>query len=289
MIEHIPVMLNEVLQFLDPQDNKVYFDGTFGGGGYTQAILNKSDCSVIACDRDEHVFPYADKVKKKYGDKFHFSHSKFSEIKKVINKFSYSSIDGIVLDLGVSNFQLADASRGFSFKSAGSIDMSMGLCHENAFDLIRRCTEEQLANIIYEFGEERFSRRIAKRIKENLKQLKTTEDLANVIRACVRKQGKIDPATKTFQALRIYVNNELNELRAVLQESVNLLNPGGRIVVVSFHSLEDRIVKLFFREISTTNPKFKIVTKKPIVPTENEIAINPKSRSAKLRCLKNEA
>ena len=289
MIEHIPVMLNEVLQFLDPQDNKVYFDGTFGGGGYTQAILNKSDCSVVACDRDEHVFPYADKIKQKYGDKFHFSHSKFSEIKKVVNKFSYSSVDGIVLDLGVSNFQLADASRGFSFKSAGNIDMSMGLCHENAFDLIRRCTEEQLANIIYEFGEERFSRRIAKRIKENLKQLKTTEDLANVIRACVRKQRKIDPATKTFQALRIYVNNELDELRAVLQEAVDLLNPGGRIVVVSFHSLEDRIVKLFFREISTTNPKFKIVTKKPIVPTENEIAINPKSRSAKLRCLENEA
>lgn len=289
MIEHIPVMLNEVLQFLDPQDNKVYFDGTFGGGGYTQAILNKSDCSVVACDRDEHVFPYADKIKQKYGDKFHFSHSKFSEIKKVVNKFSYSSVDGIVLDLGVSNFQLADASRGFSFKSAGNIDMNMGLCYENAFDLIRRCTEEQLANIIYEFGEERFSRRIAKRIKENLKQLKTTEDLANVIRACVRKQGKIDPATKTFQALRIYVNNELDELRAVLQEAVDLLNPGGRIVVVSFHSLEDRIVKLFFKEISTTNPKFKIVTKKPIVPTENEIAINPKSRSAKLRCLENEA
>ena len=194
-------------------------------------------------------------------------------------------IDGIVLDLGVSNFQLSDESRGFSFKFAGEVDMSMGLCDENANDVIHKYSEQQLANIIYEFGEERFSRRIAKNIKMNLAKIHTSEDLANVIRACVRRTGKIDPATKTFQALRIFVNKELEELKIVLNESVNLLNPGGRIIVVSFHSLEDRIVKFFFKDLEKARNDFHILTKKPIVPTEDEMKNNPKSRSAKLRCI----
>jgi 16S rRNA (cytosine1402-N4)-methyltransferase len=164
--------------------------------------------------------------------------------------------------------------------------MGMGLCDQTAMDVIQKYSKQDLANIIYEYGEEHFSRRIAENIKKNLRNIHTTEDLANIIRSCVRKTGKIDPATKTFQALRIFVNQELEELKKVLQDSVNLLNPGGKIVVVSFHSLEDRIVKLFFRELmrsKTSEINFTLLTKKPITPSTEEISVNPKSRSAKLR------
>jgi len=285
MSEHIPVLLNEVLDFLDPSDGKVYFDGTFGGGGYSRAILEKADCSVIACDRDELVIPIAEKLRSEFPSKFSFSHSKFSDIKKILAQRNIQKLDGIVLDLGLSNFQLEDESRGFSFKSKGNVDMTMGLCDETAMDIIRRCSEEQLANIIYTFSEERFSRRIAKSIKKNLRSIKTAEDLANIVRSCVRRTGRIDQATKTFQALRIFVNRELEELKILLNESLELLNSGGKIVVVSFHSLEDRIVKSFFRECGGQKDVFQVVTKKPIAPGEKEVAANPKSRSAKLRCL----
>ena len=285
MSEHIPVLLNEVLNFLDPSDGKIYFDGTFGGGGYSRAILEKADCSVIACDRDELVIPIAKKLHTEFPSRFSFFHSKFSDIKKVLAQQIIQKLDGIVLDLGLSNFQLEDESRGFSFKSKGNVDMTMGLCDETAMDIIHRCSEEQLANIIYTFSEERFSRRIAKNIKKNLRSIKTAEDLANAVRSCVRRTGKIDQATKTFQALRIFVNRELEELKIILNESLALLNSGGKIVVVSFHSLEDRIVKSFFKECGQQRCDFQIVTKKPIAPSEEEIEANPKSRSAKLRCL----
>ncbi|MBO7537383.1 MAG: 16S rRNA (cytosine(1402)-N(4))-methyltransferase RsmH [Alphaproteobacteria bacterium] len=285
MSEHIPVLLNEVLNFLDPSDGKIYFDGTFGGGGYSRAILEKADCSVIACDRDELVIPIAKKLHTEFPSRFSFFHSKFSDIKKVLAQQNIQKLDGIVLDLGLSNFQLEDESRGFSFKSKGNVDMTMGLCDETAMDIIHRCSEEQLANIIYTFSEERFSRRIAKNIKKNLRSIKTAEDLANAVRSCVRRTGKIDQATKTFQALRIFVNRELEELKIILNESLELLNSGGKIVVVSFHSLEDRIVKSFFKECGQQRCDFQIVTKKPIAPSEEEIEANPKSRSAKLRCL----
>lgn len=285
MSEHIPVLLNEVLSFLDPSDGKIYFDGTFGGGGYSRAILEKADCSVIACDRDELVIPIAKKLHTEFPSRFSFFHSKFSDIKKVLAQQNIQKLDGVVLDLGLSNFQLEDESRGFSFKSKGNVDMTMGLCDETAMDIIHRCSEEQLANIIYTFSEERFSRRIAKSIKKNLRNIKTAEDLADAVRACVRRTGKIDQATKTFQALRIFVNRELEELKIILNESLELLNSGGKIVVVSFHSLEDRIVKSFFKECGQQRCDFQIVTKKPIAPSEEEIASNPKSRSAKLRCL----
>ena len=285
MSKHIPVLLNEVLNFLDPSDGKIYFDGTFGGGGYSRAILKKADCSVVACDRDELVIPIAEKLQKEFPSRFSFFHSKFSGIKKILAQQNIKKLDGIVLDLGLSNFQLEDESRGFSFNAKGNLDMTMGLCDDTAKDIIRRCSEEQLANIIYFFGEERFSRRIARTIKKNLHDIKTAEDLANTIRSCVRRKGKIDQATKTFQALRIFVNRELEELKIILQESMELLNSGGKIVVVSFHSLEDRIVKSFFRECGYQKEVFQVITKKPIVPSEEEIKNNPKSRSAKLRCL----
>ena len=285
MSKHIPVLLNEVLNFLDPSDGKIYFDGTFGGGGYSRAILKKANCSVVACDRDELVIPIAEKLREEFPSRFSFFHSKFSGIKKILAQQNIKKLDGIVLDLGLSNFQLEDESRGFSFNAKGNLDMTMGLCDDTAKDIIRRCSEEQLANIIYFFGEERFSRRIARTIKKNLHDIKTAEDLANTIRSCVRRKGKIDQATKTFQALRIFVNRELEELKIILQESMELLNSGGKIVVVSFHSLEDRIVKSFFRECGYQKEVFKVITKKPIVPSEEEIKNNPKSRSAKLRCL----
>ena len=280
-ISHVPVMLNEVLATLKPKDGGIYFDGTFGGGGYSRAILNAAKCELIACDRDPFVKKFAEEFSKKYGENFKFSHSKFSEIDAIVEK-----LDGIVLDLGVSNFQLADSERGFSFRLNGPLDMEMGLCDETALDVIHRYSEKELADIIYNFGEEHFSRKIAKNIKLNLKNISTTEDLANVIRKCVRKSGKIDPSTKTFQALRIFVNDELGELRQVLEKSVNLLNPGGKIVVVSFHSLEDRIVKLFFKKISSgEEKKFALINKKPLIPSDNEIFLNPKARSAKLRAV----
>ena len=282
-IKHIPVLLDEVLEYLQPSDGKIYFDGTFGGGGYTRAILSKSDCSVIACDRDDLVKPYADKVFEEFPNRFAFTRDKFSNIKKILNNQNTHKVDGIVLDLGLSNFQLEDEFRGFSFKSSGAIDMSMGLCDENALDVIRHYSEQDLADIIYKFGEERFSRRIAKNIKANLKNLKSASDLADVIRKAVPRRGKIDTATKTFQALRIFVNHELDELQNLLDISIDLLNPEGRIVIVSFHSLEDRIVKFFFKDLSNKN--FRILTKKPITPSDSEIRLNPKSRSAKLRCI----
>ena len=285
MSEHIPVLLDEIVNTLVPSDGKVYFDGTFGGGGYSRAILKRADCSVIACDRDKLVIPFAEKLKNEFPAKFSFTHSKFSDIKKILNQQNVQKIDGIVLDLGLSNFQLKDESRGFSFHSKGDVDMTMGLCDETAMDVIHHYSEEQLANIIYSLGEERFSRRIARNIKRNLNTIKTAEDLANVVRSCMRRSGKIDQATKTFQALRIFVNKELEELRSILDKSLELLNPGGKVIVVSFHSLEDRIVKIFFKEAGMNKDLFRILTKKPISPNEEEILKNPKSRSAKMRCL----
>lgn len=284
MTEHIPVLLNEVITSLSPKDGAVYFDGTFGGGGYSRAILESANCKVIACDRDPFVKEIAANFSEKYKNRFEFFHNKFSEIKSIIESPKNEKVDGIVLDLGISNFQISNSERGFSFKLNGPLDMSMGLCEENALDILHKYSEKELADIIYLYGEEPFSRKIAKAIKMNLDKIESTEDLANIIRKSVKKTGKIDPATKTFQALRIFVNNELGELEKVLQESIELLNPGGKIIVVSFHSLEDRIIKRFFKSLTVKNDsRFHLLNKKPIIPSENEINMNPKSRSAKLR------
>lgn len=283
MSEHIPVLLSEVIEILAPKDNAVYFDGTFGGGGYTQAILEKANCRVIATDRDEHVQKIADSVKNTYGERFSFHHAKFGDIKRVIEADNSSTVDGIVLDLGVSNFQLEDAERGFSFKRAGPLDMSMGLNDQTALDIIRQYSERDLANLIYEFGEEPFSRRIAKNIKLHLRDIHTTTDLADVIHKSVGQRGKTDSATKTFQALRICVNDELGQLQLALNAATETLKPKGKIIIVSFHSLEDRIVKLFFKELSRKGD-FEMYSKKPISPSATELQNNPKSRSAKLRC-----
>lgn len=284
MTEHIPVLLNEVITSLSPKDGAIYFDGTFGGGGYSRAILESANCKVIACDRDPFVKEIAANLSEKYKNRFEFFHNKFSEIKSIIESSKNEKVDGIVLDLGISNFQISNSERGFSFKLNGPLDMSMGLCEENALDILHKYSEKELADIIYLYGEEPFSRKIAKAIKMNLGKIESTEDLANIVRKSVKKTGKIDPATKTFQALRIFVNNELGELEKILQESVELLNPGGKIIIVSFHSLEDRIIKRFFKSLTVKNDsRFHLLNKKPIIPSEKEIIANPKSRSAKLR------
>lgn len=287
MSEHVPVLLSEVVSILAPKDFGIYFDGTFGGGGYTRAILEAAKCRVIACDRDSFVKKFAENFEEKYGDRFSFHHAKFSDIKSVLagEKCDASGIDGVVLDLGVSNFQISKPERGFSFKLDGPLDMSMGLSEKNALDVLHKCSEKQLADIIYRYGEEVFSRRIAKAIKSDISQIKTTRDLAELVRRCVRKTGKTDPATKTFQAIRIFVNDELGELEMVLKSAVEVLKPGGKVVVVTFHSLEDRIVKYFFRDLvcREKGEQFRLINKKPITPSEQEISANPKSRSAKLR------
>lgn len=284
-VKHIPVLLSEVVSMLSPKSGGIYFDGTFGGGGYTRAILESADCRVIACDRDQFVKRIADDFADKYQKRFDFFRAKFSDIKSILKRKNIEKVDGIILDLGVSTFQLSDSSRGFSFKLIGPLDMSMGLCEETALEVIRKYSEKELADIIYKFGEEHFSRRIAKNIKMKLSKINNTEDLANVVRYSVKKTGKTDPATKTFQALRIFVNKELEELEKLLSTSVDLLNPNGKIIIVSFHSLEDRIVKLFFKELlkKSNERNFVLLTKKPIVPTREENLSNPKSRSAKLR------
>ena len=286
MTEHIPVLLNEVITSLSPKEGAIYFDGTFGGGGYSRAILESANCKVIACDRDPFVKEIAANFSEKYKNRFEFFHNKFSEIKSIIELSKNKKVDGIVLDLGISNFQISNSERGFSFKLNGPLNMSMGLCEENALDILHKYSEKELADIIYLYGEEPFSRKIAKAIKMDLDKIKSTEDLANIVRKCVKKTGKIDPATKTFQALRIFVNNELGELEKILQESVELLNPGGKIIIVSFHSLEDRIIKRFFKSLTVKNDsRFHLLNKKPIIPSEKEIIANPKSRSAKLRSI----
>lgn len=282
MQDHVSVMLNEVVEVLSPQDHGVYFDGTFGGGGYTRAVLESANCRVVASDRDDVVIPIAEKFKETYRERFEFAHARFSNVRDVLQNRGVNKVDGAVLDLGVSNFQLSSPERGFSFRENGPLSMQMGLCNESAMDVIHKIRESELADIIYEYGEEHFSRRIAKNIKKNLSKIHGTEDLADVIHSCVPKIGKTDSATKTFQALRIFVNKELDELESFLQEIIDLLHPGGRLVIVSFHSLEDRIVKRFFKKTALTG-EFKLLTKKPLVPSEEEILRNPKSRSAKLR------
>lgn len=280
-MEHVSVMLDEVLEILNPGPGEIFFDGTFGAGGYSKAILNCTGTSVIACDRDPLVIPFSKNVENFFAGRFKFFHSKFSDIENILNQKEF--LDGIVLDLGISNLQLQDESRGFSFFSESSLNMEMGLCEESVMDVLKNYSEKNLADIIYKYGEETRSRKIAKSIKLYLKNIRSSRDLAEVVFKAVGKNSKIHPATKTFQALRIFVNKELYELEKFLNFAPNLLKKNGKIVIVSFHSLEDRIVKLKFKSLKN---EFEILTKKPKTPSEKEIKSNFKSRSAKLRAAK---
>ncbi|MBQ8871091.1 MAG: 16S rRNA (cytosine(1402)-N(4))-methyltransferase RsmH [Alphaproteobacteria bacterium] len=293
---HIPVMLNEVLKYLNPQDGKTYVDATFGNGGYTTAILESANCKVIAIDRDPTVIKRAQEIKDKYSERFEFVSGRFGDIKNLISE----SVDGFVFDIGVSSMQLDEADRGFSFSKEAPLDMRMSLSGISAADIVNNAEEKELADIIYTYGEERKSRQIARKIVEyrKTKPIETTTELAEIIYSIIHKNfGQINPATRTFQALRIAVNEELNELKNGLESAADLLKEQGRLVVVDFHSLEDRIVKKFFNEksgktegVSRYMPQIKNntdvifdVVSKAILPTDEECKSNLRSRSAKLR------
>ena len=290
-------MLREVLQNLAPTDGKVYVDATFGNGGYTQAILDAADCKVIALDRDPNVKARAEELKSIYGNRFDFRAGQFGDFADLVSE----EIDGAVFDIGVSSMQLDNKERGFSFSKEAPLDMRMSCEGTSVADLVNSLSEKELADIIYKYGEERKSRQIAAKIiaARKTKKICTTTELANIVHSVVKKSpaSTIDPATRTFQALRIAVNNELGELESGLEGALSRLNPNGRLVVVSFHSLEDRIVKSFFNDnlgkpkaVSRYMPQVATETaariascSKAILPQDDEIASNPRSRSAKLR------
>lgn len=296
---HQPVMLNEVLEALDPRAHQTYIDATFGAGGYSRGILKaQEEARVIALDRDPDAIKRSVPLKEEFGDRFSIVQTCFGEMKSVVLDGNY---DGIVFDLGVSSPQLDEADRGFSFRATGPLDMRMSQSGKTAADLVNSLPESELADIIWKYGEERHSPRIARAICTDRaeKPFETTQELADLIRRIVPgKPGDIDPATRTFQALRIAVNDELGELERGLAASEDLLQEGGRLVVVSFHSLEDRIVKDFFRKRSgrmpqgsrhvplmypQDRPTFHQVYSKSVTATSDEIAENSRARSAKLR------
>lgn len=291
--EHIPVMLDEVIDMLNITEG-TYVDCTFGMGGYSKEILLKKNTEVIAFDQDPDLVEYAKSVKDQYGTRFSFFRENFVNL----NRFIEKKVNGIVFDLGVSTFQLMRGERGFSFSKDGPLDMRMSKSGLTAKDLINKANEKQIAEIINKYGEEKKALVIAKKIKK-YGEVTTTKELAEIIYSSVgrKKIGKIDRATKVFQAIRIWVNNELDCLRRGLHEATKLLNINGRIVVITFHSLEDSIIKNFFKshtikKISRSKYKdpepqeeslYKILTPKPITPTSREVKRNIKSRSAKLR------
>jgi 16S rRNA (cytosine1402-N4)-methyltransferase len=292
---HIPVMLAEVLAALAPEPGARIIDGTFGAGGYSRAILD-AGADVIALDRDPTVRPAADALAASHGERFTFIESAFSELAEVVE----GPVDGVVLDIGVSSMQLDQAARGFSFRLDGPLDMRMAAHGESAADIVNSEGHGRLASIFAKLGEERHAGRIASMILRNRdkRRFATTRDLADAIEALVgRKPGdRIHPATRVFQALRIYVNDELGELSAALCAAERILKPGGRLVVVTFHSLEDRIVKQFLADrgeqaagsrhlpqASAAPAVFVPASKGAVAASEAEAEINPRARSAKLR------
>lgn len=297
---HIPVLLNEVVESIAPKDGGVYVDGTFGAGGYTRAVLDAADCTVYAIDRDPDAIREGQKLVDAYKGRLHLLHGTFGEMAELVRGESVDFVDGVMLDIGVSSMQIDRAERGFSFQKDGALDMRMSQNGLSAADVLNTFGERDIADIIYKYGEERFSRRIAAAVVEQRKTapFKTTLEFADLIRRTVpHKREDIDPATRSFQALRIYVNDELGQLESGLSAAHDLLKAGGRMAIVSFHSLEDRIVKTFMQEKSgkTANPSrympvvekqaatLKTITKKPILPTESETKFNPRARSARLR------
>lgn len=282
--QHVPVMAEEVLEQLRPAAGETYVDGTLGGGGHTRLLAAAvgSTGSVVALDRDLIA---VERVEAELRDlPVRVVQANYSDLPEVLAALEVTVVDGILLDLGLSSDQLADPNRGFSFQSDGPLDLRFDHTRgEPAWKLVERLSAEHLADLIYRFGEERYSRRIARRIIEvrRAKPIHTAAELARVVRESVprSRDERIDPATRTFQALRIAVNEELKWLEVALRRLPDCLRPGGRLVAISFHSLEDRLVKEAFRNDS----RWQVITRRPIRPTEREIAANPRSRSAKLR------
>ena len=296
---HIPVLGRPAVEFLNIRDGGVYIDATFGAGGYTQAMLAAADCKVIGIDRDPSAIALGADLVRQAGDRLVLVEGHFSALDAIVRDCGYEAVDGVVLDVGVSSMQLDQASRGFSFRLDGPLDMRMSGQGLSAADIVNTASERDLANIIFLLGEERHSRSVARAIVKarRLALIRTTFALADIVASTVRaRPGDIHPATRTFQALRIFVNGELQELAAALQAAERVLKSNGRLIVVSFHSLEDRIVKTFLArrskapggsrhapEVKSPVPTFRVLTKRPVVANEIEIAHNPRARSAKLR------
>ena len=300
MSGHTPVMLDEVLQMLAPRDGAHYVDGTFGGGGYASAILEAADCRVLGIDRDPEAIARGEALAQRFGGRLTLVQGEFSRMDEFTRESDAKGIDGVVLDLGVSSFQFDQPARGFSFREDGPLDMRMSLSGESAADVVNSADERTLTQIIARYGEEKNARRIARAIIA-ARPVTGTAQLAAIVSEA---QGPaalrlaIHPATRTFQALRIHVNDELGELERGLDAALNILAPQGRLVVVSFHSLEDRMVKHFLSQRSTSAPRasrhapvsapahkaaFQLLTTRPLIPSEAELASNPRARSAKLR------
>ena len=299
---HKPVLLTEVLEHLKPKDGEVYVDATFGAGGYTTAILESANCKVYAIDRDENAIEIAKKLKEKFPNNFFFMPGKFSQMLDLLEQEAVDKIDGIVFDLGVSSMQFDNKERGFSFDSDAKLDMRMsGNAHGiSAYEVVNEFDEEELAKIIKEFGEEKKAKLIAKKIvqRRQTKPISSCRELADIVRSLFAYNHKIDSATRTFQAIRIFVNQELEEISLALNASKKILTKNARLIVVSFHSLEDSIVKNFLKKeagidetfsryeptvIGEKEVSFKIVNKSAIKPSEAEIAQNYRSRSSKMR------
>lgn len=308
MTGHYPVMLNEVVEQLQVKDGGVYVDCTFGGGGYTKAILDAAkDVHVIAFDRDPTAIERGQALKEQYGERLTLVHKPFSKMAEELNALGIVSIDAVVMDLGVSSYQIDQAERGFSFMQDGPLDMRMSKSGKSAADLVNELAEEKLVQIFRDYGEEPASRKIARAIVHDRKltPYTTTAELAGLCERVIPqnpKKKKKHAATRVFQALRIAVNSELDELTQVLEDSARMINKKGRIVVVTFHSLEDRIAKNYFNDLAgprahvnkyaemSANQEeeqqgYRLPFRKPLAPTEEETKINIRSRSAKLRVL----
>ncbi len=296
---HIPVLGRPAVEFLKLRDGGVYIDATFGAGGYSRAILGQPETHVIGIDRDPSAIVLGQPLAAAANGRLTLIEERFSNLDQVAREAGFAAVDGVVLDLGVSSMQLDTPERGFSFRLDGPLDMRMGGQGPSAADVVARASERDLANIIFILGEERHSRSVARAIVKarELAPIETTRALADVVASAVRMRATdIHPATRTFQALRIFVNDELGELAAALEAAERILKAGGRLVAVSFHSLEDRIVKTFLSrraetrggsrhmpEIERPAPTFSVLTKRPVIADDAEVARNPRARSAKLR------
>jgi 16S rRNA (cytosine1402-N4)-methyltransferase len=298
---HEPVMLEEMLAAISARKGGAYVDGTFGAGGYARAILDAADCTVWAIDRDEDAVARGHRMEQDYPGRFTVMHGRFGEMVELLRAVGVIQVDGVVLDLGVSSPQIDQAERGFSFRMDGPLDMRMERSGPTAADIVNTLDETTLTDIIRRLGEERMARRIAKAIVEARAEtpITRTHELAQIVRRVVpRARDGLDPATRTFMALRLHINDELSELDRGLAAAEQLLAPGGRLVVISFHSLEDRRVKRFLQTRSGRGggasrhapsaaappaPSFSLTVRRALRPREKEVANNPRARSARLR------
>lgn len=301
---HISVLFEESINALQVKENGIYADGTLGGGGHSEGILKQNGtCRLIGIDQDKEAIAAASKRLECFGDRFTAVNSNFSRIKEILNTLDIEGLDGAVLDLGVSSYQLDNAERGFSYMHDAPLDMRMNREAElSAYDVINTYSEEELTRVFFEYGEEKWSKRIAEFILEKRKAapIKTTGELVDIIKAAIPKKARLEgghPAKRVFQAVRIEVNGELRILEQAVRDFVSVLKPGARLAVITFHSLEDRIVKKTFNDLADGckcpkefpvcvcgfEPSVKVISRKPVLPTKRETEENPRSKSAKLR------